>query len=103
MMETIEPTNFILPSADKMTSTVTDSINRHLDIARGRASLHTLYSSLSTAGIDVFGHQTEAALTANGPDEVGAIAMGDADATFTYTCKAVFSLISPPPLLDATI
>jgi hypothetical protein len=49
MVENSDFTDFILPSADKMATTVADSINYHFDTAQGRSSLHALYSSLAAA------------------------------------------------------
>jgi hypothetical protein len=52
------------------------------------------------AGIDVSNHQPETALTDDGQDVAGAIAMGDADAIFNGTRKVVLSLT--PPSLSST-
>jgi hypothetical protein len=92
--------NFILPPADKMATAVTaDFINCHMDTAQGRICLHTLYSSMTAAGIDDPNHHTEAALTTDGLDGVNAIAMDEADANFKDTQKAVLSLTPPLSLL----
>jgi hypothetical protein len=66
------------------------------------AGQHALQSSL-TAWIDTTNFSTEAALTADGPDGLGYVAMGNEDATFTDTRKVVVSLTSPLPLLYAII
>jgi hypothetical protein len=42
----------------------------------------------------------EAALTTDGPDGVGAIAMGNEDASFTDTRKVVRSLTTPSSTLQ---
>jgi hypothetical protein len=42
MVDMSDLPNFILPPADKMATAVTDSINYHLDTARGQSSLHAL-------------------------------------------------------------
>jgi hypothetical protein len=102
MVETSDFTDFILPPADKMANEITNSINYNIDNVRGRTTLHALYSSLTTAGVDVSNHQTEVALTADGPDGVGSIAIGNADATVTDTRKLVLIFTSPLPLLHAT-
>jgi hypothetical protein len=95
-----EPSNFadfILPPSDHMATAVTDSLNYHLNIAKGQSGLHDLPSSLTSAGIDATGFLEEAALSTDGPDGVGAIAMGNEAATFTDTRKVVLSLTSPLP------
>jgi hypothetical protein len=102
MVETSDFANSLLSPTDKMATTITDTINYHIDTARGRNNLHALYPSLTATGIDVSQHQTKSALTINGPDGIGAIAMGDADITLTGPCKVVLSLTSPLPLLYAT-
>jgi hypothetical protein len=68
MVENFDFIDCTLPPADKMATPVNDSMNYHLDTARGRTSFHTLYSSLTAARIDVSKHKAEAALTADGPD-----------------------------------
>jgi hypothetical protein len=85
-----------------MATTITDSLNYHLDTTRGRTGLHALPSTLVTSWIDFTNFPTEAALTADGPDGVEAIAMGNEAATFTGTRKMVLSLTSRLPLLYAT-
>jgi hypothetical protein len=84
-----------------MATAVTDSINYHLNTARGTTGLHALHYTLTATGIDVANFPTEAALTADGPDGVGAIAIdNEAATTFTDTRKAVvLGLITPFPLL----
>jgi hypothetical protein len=77
-------TEFILPPADHMATTCTNSAY-HLDKTRGGTRLHTLLSILTTTKIDVTNFPTEATLTADGPDEVGAIAMGNEAATLKDT------------------
>jgi hypothetical protein len=84
-----------------MAVAVTDSLHFHLDTARGKTTLHALLSYLTAAGVNVTTHQVEAALTIDGPDGLGAIAMGSADSTFTDTRKVVLSLTSPLPLFYA--
>jgi hypothetical protein len=79
MVETSDFTNFILPSDDKMAVAVTDSLN--LGTARGKTSLPALLSALTAAGVDVITNQPKAALTADGTDGVGAIAMSIVDTT----------------------
>jgi hypothetical protein len=103
MAEKFAFTNFILLMAYKMAVAVTDSLNYHLDTARGRTTLQALFSSLTNAGvINVTTHQAEATLTADGPDRAGAINMGSADSTFTDTRKVALSLTSSQPLLFTT-
>jgi hypothetical protein len=70
-----------------MAVAVTDSLNNHLDIVRGKTTLQALLSSLTAAGVSVTTHQADAALPIDGPDGFGAIAMGSADSTFTGTRK----------------
>jgi hypothetical protein len=86
-----------------MATTVTNSINYHLDTVRGRSGLHALHSTLTAARIDVTNFSTEAVLSANGPDGVGDIAMAKEDATFYDTRKVVLSLTYPLPLLYAIV
>jgi hypothetical protein len=81
---------------------VTNSLNYHLNIVRGKATLHALLSSLTAVGLDVTAHQAEAELTTEGPDDFGDIATVSADTTFTDTRKVVLSLTSPLALLYAT-
>jgi hypothetical protein len=54
---------------------------------------------MTTAGIDVSNYLTKTELANDGPDEVGAVAMGEADAIFKHTRKVVLSLSSPLSLL----
>jgi hypothetical protein len=53
LIETSGFTNFILPKANELDAAVTDSLNYHLDTARGTTTLVSLLSSLTTAGVDV--------------------------------------------------
>jgi hypothetical protein len=102
MVELYEYTDFVLPPADQMTTTVTDSLNYHLDTTKGRIGLHALHSSLTAAGVDASSFPAEAALTTDGPGGVGAIVVGNEAATFADTRKVVLSLTSPLPLFHAT-
>jgi hypothetical protein len=71
-----------------MATTVTDSLNCHLidlNTWRGRTGIQALHSCLTAAGIDATSFPTEAALTTDGPDGVGGIAMDNEPATFTDT------------------
>jgi hypothetical protein len=86
-----------------MAVAVTDSLNYHLDNARGRTTLKALLSSLASAGVNATTHQAEAALTTDGLDGAGATCMSLAYSIFTDTRKVVLSLTSPLPLLFATI
>jgi hypothetical protein len=79
MVELPNFADFILPRADHMTTAVTDSLNYHLNTRKGNTGLHDLHSSLTT----------------DGPDHVGAIAMGNDADTFTDTRKVALSLTSP--------
>jgi hypothetical protein len=108
MVEKTDFSDYILPPADKMATAAIDCINYHRDTAQGQTYTHTLHahhtrtpSSLTTVGIEVSNYQTEAELSTDGLDEVVAIAMHEADATFKDTCKVVLSLTSPLPLLYA--
>jgi hypothetical protein len=92
---------YILTPADQLATAIIDYTKYYRDASRGRTCIHTLYSSLTTAGIDVSNYQIVAEFTTDGPDGVGAIAMGEADATFQDTRKVVVSLTSPRPLLHA--
>jgi hypothetical protein len=85
-----------------MATPVTDSLNYHLDISRDITGLHALHSTLTATGIDVANFPTEATLTADGPDGVGATATGNEAATLTDTRKVVLSLTYSFPLLCAT-
>jgi hypothetical protein len=102
MIEVSDFKDFILPPADQMATTVTDSLNYQLEIAKGQTGQHALHSSLTAAGIDATSFPTEVALTTDGPDGVGANAMVNEAATFTDTRKVVASRTSPLPLLHAT-
>jgi hypothetical protein len=102
MVELSKFTDFVLPPADHMATTVTDSLNYHLDTTKGRTELHALHSSLTAPGVDASSFPTEAALITNGPGGVGAIAVGNEAATFADTRKMVLSLTSPLPLFYAT-
>jgi hypothetical protein len=53
MVEKSDFTNSILPPADKMAVAVTDSLNYHLDTARGKTTLQALLSSLTAIGVNV--------------------------------------------------
>jgi hypothetical protein len=53
-------TNFILPPAHKIAVAVTDSLNYHLDNARGKTTLQALLPPLATAGVNVTTHQAQA-------------------------------------------
>jgi hypothetical protein len=86
-----------------MAIAVTDSMKYHLDTSRGRNTLQASLSSLTSAGVNITTHQSEAALASNGPDGAGALAMSLADSTFTDTRKVAVSLTSPLPLLFAAI
>jgi hypothetical protein len=97
MVELSNLPEFILLPAAQMAIAVTDSLNFHLITAKGHTRLHGLPSSL-----DASGFPTEAALTTDGPDGVGAIATGNEVDTFTDTRKVVLRLTSPFPLLHAT-
>jgi hypothetical protein len=57
LIETSRFTNFIVPPADNMVVAVTDSLNYHLDTARGKTTLHALLSSFTAVGLDVSQHQ----------------------------------------------
>jgi hypothetical protein len=92
MVELSSFSDSILPPINEMATAVTDSLNYHLSTAKGQSVLHDLHSSLTTAGIDTPGFPTEAALTTDGPDGVGATAVGSEADTFTDTRKAVLSL-----------
>jgi hypothetical protein len=83
MVEHSEFADFFLPLTYQMATTVTDSINYHLDKARSRSGLHALHSTLTAAWIDVANFPTEAALSSDGLDGAGVIAKGHAGATFT--------------------
>jgi hypothetical protein len=65
----------MLPPADEMAATVTDSLNYHLGTDHGSTTLHALLSSLTAAGLDATQHQAAATLTTAIPDGAGAIAM----------------------------
>jgi hypothetical protein len=83
--------DLILPLVvEQMATAVTDSLKYHLNTAKGHSGLHDLHSSRKTAGIDATDFPTEAALTTDGPDGVGAIAMGNE----ANTRKVVVSLTS---------
>jgi hypothetical protein len=84
-----------------MATAVIDSINYHRDAIRGRTCRHTLYSSLTAAGLGVSKYQTKAELTTDGPDAVGAIVVGEADTAFKATRKVILSLTYPLTLLYA--
>jgi hypothetical protein len=90
------------PTVDLMATVATNSLNYHLNTAKGHSGLHALHSFLTATGIDATGFPTHAALTTDGPDGVGAIAMGNEAATFPETLKIVLSLTSPLYLLYAT-
>jgi hypothetical protein len=77
-----------------MATAGTDSLHYHVNTTKSRTGLHALHTSLTT-WIDVACFCTEAALTADGPDGVGDIAMGNEAATFTDTRKVVLSLTIP--------
>jgi hypothetical protein len=77
MVELSNSTDFILPPADHMATAVTDSRNYHPNTATSKSGLHALHSSLIAAGIDASSFPTGPALTTDGPDGVGAIAMGN--------------------------
>jgi hypothetical protein len=100
MVDLSDLTDFVLPLADQMATTVTDSINYHIDTVRGISCLHALHSTLIAARIDVTKFPAEATLIADRPDGVGANAMGNEAANFTDTRKVVLSLTSPLPFLD---
>jgi hypothetical protein len=76
MVKKSDFTNSILPLAYKMPVAVNDPLNYHFDTARGKTTLQALLSSLTAAGLDITTLQTEATLTSDGPDGVGAVAMG---------------------------
>jgi hypothetical protein len=97
MVELSNFADFILPPADQMVTAVTDSLNYHLNIAKDQSGLHDLHPSLTIAGIDATSFPTEAALTTDGPDGVGAIAMGNEADTIIDTRKVHLSLTSPFP------
>jgi hypothetical protein len=97
MVDLSDLKDFILPPADEIATAVTDSLNYHLGTVKGRTRLHALHSSLTAAGIDATIFPTEAALTTDGPDGVGAIAVDNEAATFTDTRKVALSLTSPFP------
>jgi hypothetical protein len=89
--------DFIIPQTDHMAIALIDSLNYHMNIGKGMSGLHDLHSSLTTPRIDDPGFPTQAALSTDGPDGVGAIATGNEAATFTDTRKVVISLTSPSP------
>jgi hypothetical protein len=97
MVELSNFTDFILPPSDKISTAATDSLNYHFNTTKGQPGLHALHSSFIAAGIDASGFPTKVALSTDGPDGVGAIAMGNEAATFTDTRKVVLSLASPFP------
>jgi hypothetical protein len=79
-----------------MANAVIDSLNYHLNTEKGQSGPHALHSSLTTAGIDAIGFPTEATLTTDGLDGVGAISMGNDADTFTDNRKDL-SLTPPSP------
>jgi hypothetical protein len=97
MVELSYFTEFILPPADEMATTVTDSLNYRLDTAIGKTGLHALHSTLVSGEVDVANFPTEATLTADGPDETGDIAMGSEATTFIDARKVVLSRVAPFP------
>jgi hypothetical protein len=48
MVELSDSTDVIMSPTDQMAKTNTDSLNFHLDIARGKTGLHALRSTLTT-------------------------------------------------------
>jgi hypothetical protein len=102
MVEFSNFADFILPPADQMATAVTHSLRYHLYISKGQPGLHALHSSLTTAGVDATGLPTKAALTTDGLDGIGAIALGSEADTCTDARKVVLSLTSPLPLLYTT-
>jgi hypothetical protein len=59
MVEKSKFLEYILSLADPMATAVVDSVNNyHRDTAPGRTCLHTLYSSLTAAGVDIFRYHT---------------------------------------------
>jgi hypothetical protein len=84
-----------------MATAVIDSIYYHRVTARGRTCLHNLYSTLIAAGIDVPNYHTKPEIATDGPNGVGAIAMGEPEAIFKDTRKVVLSLTSPLSLYAA--
>jgi hypothetical protein len=95
-------TNFILPPADKMAVAVTDSLKYHLDTTRAKTTLQALLSSLAAHGVDVTTHQAEATLPSDGPNGVGAIAMGTTDTLLPGSIRSFSSLTSRLPLFYVT-
>jgi hypothetical protein len=96
MVELANFTDFILPPADQMATTVTDWLSYHLNTTKGRTGLHALHSSLTATRIAA-SFPTKAAFTTDGPDGDGAIAMGNENTTLTDTRKVVLSLTTPFP------
>jgi hypothetical protein len=98
MVEPSKFTDFILPRADHMATTVTDSLNYNFNTAKGKTGLHDPYSSLTAVGIDASCCLAEAAITTDRPDGVGSIAMGYKADTFTDTRKAQRNALTTSPL-----
>jgi hypothetical protein len=103
MIEPSDFADFALLLADHMAIAITDSINYHLDMARGRYGLHALYSTLMAARVDHTNFPTEAALSADELGWVGAVAMANEAATFTDTRKITIPLLYVISLRKITI